>query len=695
MWTSLGDGNGNFAPPKVVLAAFGYQAGEWQVALHPRFLATLTGSGHPDIVGFGDAGVWTALGLGDGGFQAPQFVLAGFGVQQGWQVALHPRFMVDLTGNGHADIVGFGDAGLEVALGGGGGAFQPPLPVYPGFGVQQGWQVKLHPRLLAVTTSSGFPDIVGFGDAGVEVALGNGDGTFKPAITAIAGFGVQQGWQVDLHPRFLVDLTGNGHADIVGFGPAGVSVALANGDGTFQPALPVYPGFGVQQGWQVDLHPRFLAVTTTSGHPDIVGFGDAGVTVALGKGDGTFAPAQLVLPAFCVDTGWQVNRHPRFMASFTKGGLVGIVGCGDAGVWSATADGNGGFSGAEYKLANFGYETIVLALMSQNRTIGMNGSGSRGIWRSTDTGSTWVQICPLENPGQLEWALGSDHLVYVAAGSSLLVSKDAGQTFAEINPWGSGSATNVNHIALWQNAPSDPYPAVIYALGLSSSGVSSMYVSFDGGVSWTEDQAILPPSIGGPTNATASANTAKVMVVSPTNPRQVYIVQDGSGDAKPATIYLFDYSQFPLTSQTSAPPQILALPSYLTQASKDNSTQDSGNVFLAVTQAGRGDLLFLGGQRATAYVGPLNSTSASDWQALDSKVHWDLHGLLLSPDFAASLQGGNYTVIAGTVWLLCDGGIRRSTDGGKTFIPTAGPSTLGSLSVVGVAIAGAAVRLSP
>ena len=230
------------------------------------------------------------------------------------------------------------------------------------------------------------------------------------------------------------------------------------------------------------------------------------------------------------------------------------------------------------------------------------------------------------------------------------------------------------HRPVWQNAPSDPYPAVIYALGLSSSGVSSMYVSFDGGVSWTEDQAILPPSIGGPTNATASANTAKVMVVSPTNPRQVYIVQDGSGDAKPATIYLFDYSQFPLTSQTSAPPQILALPSYLTQASKDNSTQDSGNVFLAVTQAGRGDLLFLGGQRATAYVGPLNSTSASDWQALDSKVHWDLHGLLLSPDFAASLQGGNYTVTAGTVWLLCDGGIRRSTDGGKTFVPTPDPT---------------------
>jgi hypothetical protein len=689
VWTSLGNGSGNFAAPNVVMADFGYQAGNWQVDLHPRFLATLTNSGFPDIVGFGDAGVWTALGLGNGAFQSARFVYSGFGVQQGWQVALHPRFMVDLTGNGHADIVGFGDAGVEVALGSGDGSFQPMEPVYPAFGVQQGWKVASHLRLLAVTTGSGHPDIVGFGDTGVSVALGKGDGTFQPAKPLFPQFGVDQGWQVALHPRLLVDLTGNGHADIVGFGDGGVSVALANGDGTFAAPLPLYAGFGVQQGWQVDLHPRFLAVTTSSGLPDIVGFGDAGVTVALGNGDGTFKPPQLVLPGFAVQQGWQVDRHPRFVTSLTKGGLAGIVGFGDDGVWSATADGNGGFSAAGYQLANFGYGTIVLALMSQNLTTGLNHSGSRGIWRSTDSGATWIQVLPLENVGQLEWALGSDHLVYAAAGSSLVVSKDAGMTFAEINPWGKSVAKSVNHVAVWQNAPADPDPAVIYALG-----ASSMYVSFDGGASWTEDMATLPAHIGGPTSSNANFSTAKVMVISPTNPRQVYIVQDGSGQGKPATIYLFDYSQFPMVSQTSASPQSLLLPSYLTDISPDTTRQDAGNVFLAVTQAGRGDLLFLGGQRAIAYVGPLNSTSASDWQALDSNVHWDLHGILLSRDFAASLQGGNYKASAGTVWLLCDGGIRRSTDGGKTFLPTAGPNTLSALSVGGVAISGSGPALS-
>ncbi len=416
------------------------------------------------------------------------------------------------------------------------------------------------------------------------------------------------------------------------------------------------------------------------------------MSTALGNGDGTFQPAQYVLAGFGVQQGWQVDRHPRFVASLTKGGFAGIVAFGDAGVWSAPANGEGGFPASGFALANYGYQTIVLALMSHDRTVGSQGLGSRGVWRSTDGGSTWVNVHQFptgENVGQLEWASGSDHLVYAAGGTSLAVSKNAGATFVDIYPWGSGSAKSVNHVAVWQNSPSDTYPTVIYALG-----ASSMFVSFDGGASWTEDMATLPANIGGAANSVANSNTPKVMAISPVTPRQVYIVGDGGGQAAPAMIYLFDYSQFPVVTQTSAAPQILALPSYLTDASATDSTQDSGNVFLAVTQQGRGDLLFLGGQRPVAYVGPLNPTSGSDWQALDSRVHWDLHGILLSPDFAASLQSGNYAASAGTVWLLCDGGIRRSTDGGKTFLPTAGPNTLSALNVGAVAIPGSGPALS-
>ena len=95
--------------------------------------------------------------------------------------------------------------------------------------------------------------------------------------------------------------------------------------------------------------------------------------------------------------------------------------------------------------------------------------------------------------------------------------------------------------------------------------------------------------------------------------------------------------------------------------------QDSGNVFLATTQKFQGDLLFYGSQRPVAFVGPLYPTSASDWHALDNNVHYDLHGILLSPDFSASILNGNYKPGTGTVWLLADGGIYWSTNGGNTF----------------------------
>ncbi len=54
---------------------FGYNAGGWRVDKHPRFLADLTGDGRADIVGFGNAGVWVALNNGNGTFQAPQMVV--------------------------------------------------------------------------------------------------------------------------------------------------------------------------------------------------------------------------------------------------------------------------------------------------------------------------------------------------------------------------------------------------------------------------------------------------------------------------------------------------------------------------------------------------------------------------------------------------------------------------------------------
>jgi hypothetical protein len=103
--------------------------------------------------------------------------------------------------------------------------------------------------------------------------------------------------------------------------------------------------------------------------------------------------------------------------------------------------------------------------------------------------------------------------------------------------------------------------------------------------------------------------------------------------------------------------------------------------------------LFYGAQRNPAFVGRLNPTTDSDWQAL-APVHVDLHGILLSPDFAAAFQGGVYQPGAGTVWILSDGGISWSTDGGKTFQPAHNVNTLSCVDVAGVSNTGNGPALS-
>lgn len=682
VWTALGNGDGTFQPPKVVIPDLGYQAGGWRVDRHPRFVVDLNNDGWADIIGFGDEFVWTALSNGDGTFQKPRVAIANYCYAQHWRVDRHPRFLARLTNSGFADIVGFGEDGVWVALGNGDGTFSEPLtnPVLNNFSPHQHWRVDRHPRVMAHLTTSGFADIVGFGEDGVFVALGNGDGTFREphANPVLPNFGYSQDWRVDKHPRILAPLTSSGLDDIIGFGAVGVWTARSNGDGTFTQTgtQPVLDNFAYNQGWRVDQHPRFVAPLTTSGLADIIGFGDAGVWTARSNGDGTFANANFVQQNFGVQQGWRVDRHPRGVADLTKSGCVDVVGFGDAGVWTSLGDRAGGFPVSNFVLPNFGYGTIVLALVVADRA-----KDSRGLWRSSDGGATWTQqfrFAAALNLGQIQWAVGSDHLAFAVGGDAVLISRDAGQTFEQVFPWGAGSTVSANHIAVWQRAPADPAPVVIYVLGIDSAGNATMALSFDGGDNWQVDKGVLPKNIGGLANPVANFNTPAMMVISPRTPLEVFVAQNGSAGGN--AINRGDYSHFPFGDQTSSW-DTLPLPDLLT----DTKTQDSGNVFLMATQHDRGDLLFYGAQRwfgntgqAAVYVGPLDPQSGDDWHAL-GPVHVDLHGFALSPDFHASFQNGKYKPGGGTAWVLSDGGIYRSTDGGQNFTPATRCQTLASV----------------
>ncbi|MFG2287418.1 FG-GAP-like repeat-containing protein [Streptomyces sp. NPDC048595] len=173
VWVSLQDEDGTFAEPLYVLDEFGVDQGWSSVEEHPRFLVRTTDGEAADIVGFGPQGVVVSRGRGDGTFEPPKLVLNDFGHAQGWSSEKHLRFLADVTGDGNPDIVGFGDEGVWVSHSRGDGHFEQAQLVCRGFGYNEdagGWRVDRHPRFLADITGDGRVDIVGFGGPGVYVA---------------------------------------------------------------------------------------------------------------------------------------------------------------------------------------------------------------------------------------------------------------------------------------------------------------------------------------------------------------------------------------------------------------------------------------------------------------------------------------------------------------------------------------------
>ncbi len=328
----------SIAPPSsqvnFVLADFGYDQG-WRVNDHVRTMGDVNGDQKDDIVGFGNAGVYRALSDGSG-FGAVTFAVEDFGYDQGWRNDKHVRLLADVNGDTKKDIVGFGEHGVWVSLATStAGDFSAPFFAVPDFGYLQGWRNDRHIRTTADLNGDTLQDIVAFGEHGVWIALSIGNGFAAPQLV-LAEFAPSAGnWQVTRHPRLLADIDNDKQQDIIGFGDMGVWISRSTGTGFTAPQLAV-SDFGYNTGWRVDLHPRFVADLNGDGFKDIVGYGQESVYRALGGPNG-FASARGVLRELvAAQHPYNLNNTgewaPRFVGDVTGDGLADLVAFGDINV---------------------------------------------------------------------------------------------------------------------------------------------------------------------------------------------------------------------------------------------------------------------------------------------------------------------------------------------------------------------------
>jgi len=362
-----------------VVNDLGFNQG-WRVDRHPRMLADITGDGRADIVGFGNAGVYTSVSNGDGTFGLSSWVLGQFGYDQGWRVGTHFRLLGDVNGDGRADIVGIGGSTTLVALAVGNGTFAAPVDARLGFSAD-----GLSTYQLADVSGDGRADLYRIRSTRIDIATAFVGGPFAAPFLATAEFRMPSQYDtlkvadvtgdrraeilamavsgpihiVSTSPNVVnayplshraqadttsspqlmdkfADITGDGKADIVAFGQTEATTysATSVGGGNFNDFIPAIGDFGAGAGWDRQ-HPEEVVDINADGRADIVGFGIHGVWISLSNGNGTFGPIQLLIADFGSNQGWDVDRYVRAAADITGDGRADLVGFFTDGVYAA------------------------------------------------------------------------------------------------------------------------------------------------------------------------------------------------------------------------------------------------------------------------------------------------------------------------------------------------------------------------
>lgn len=268
----------------------------WQTISFPD----VNGDGLDDVCGRGGAGVYCALSLSTH-FETLYKYTSEFGNAAGW--TQESRFSTlqfpDIDGDGSADICGRDAAGIRCAVSR--PLSSPNAFVSAGLWTTQfkdadGWSAPQHYRTIqfADVNGDGMDDVCGRGTAGVHCGISYGTPAAefdKAEVLDVPVFSSANGFDA---PRFgetmrVVDVNGDGRADVCARGYAGIHCALARSywagfitgwTDLFDPQTLWVANFGDDKGWGADeaywgtIEPANI---TAQGGAEFCGRGYAGI----------------------------------------------------------------------------------------------------------------------------------------------------------------------------------------------------------------------------------------------------------------------------------------------------------------------------------------------------------------------------------------------------------------------------------
>ena len=480
----LGNGDGTFQPA-VTYSSGGYYATAVAVA-------DLNGDGKPDLVvsnwcpssGCTSAGVSVLMGNGDGTFQPAVSYIAGTG--RALSVAVG-----DMNGDGIPDLIVGTEEQVSVLLGNGDGTFQP----WVGYGLDGSSAQSV---AVADVNRDGKPDILFACDlsdgANLGVLLGNGDGTFQKELTyGAGGYGASSLAVADVNGDGMLDVIVGSTCDTYTLDNCDngvVGVLLGNGDGSFLPAMDHNSG---------GLNATALAIADVNGDykPDLVvvnqcgrigGYcysdeGDAStVSIFLGNGDGTFQPYLDYLTAGSGGVSLAIadvnaDGKPDLLVANQ---CAAPSDCGTSSVSVLLASGNGAFqAGADYASGGFYQYSVAAADVNADGNLDLLVA-NRCVDRACNTSSVGVLLG--NGDGTFQSAVS-----YSPSGSGLSavsaadVNGDGKLDLLLVNECGD-SACNTGSVEVWLgNGDGTFQSGVSYSSGAAySSSVMAADLNGDG-----------------------------------------------------------------------------------------------------------------------------------------------------------------------------------------------------------------------